>query len=42
MMSVILIAVIAFLLTIIGVLWANGIENMRDEYPEYKGDDFLN
>lgn len=24
------------------VLWANGIEYMRDNHPEYKGEDFLN
>jgi Na+/citrate or Na+/malate symporter len=27
--------------TIISILWANGIHNMKEEHPDYKGDDFL-
>jgi len=42
MTAVILVPIIAFLLTIIGVMWADGIEYMRDEHPDYKGEDFLN
>lgn len=42
MTAVILIPIIAFLLTIIGVMWADGIEYMMDEHPDYKGEDFLN
>jgi hypothetical protein len=26
----------------VGILWANGIENMKENDPDYKGDDFLN
>lgn len=32
-----------FLFTaIISYLWVKGITNMKDNYPDYKGDDFLN
>ena len=23
-------------------LWVNGIDHMKDNYPDYKGEDFLN
>ena len=23
-------------------LWVNGIDNMKDKHPDYKGEDFLN
>lgn len=23
-------------------LWVKGIDNMKDNYPDYKGEDFLN
>jgi hypothetical protein len=26
---------------IISYLWVRGIDKMKDEYPDYKGDDFL-
>jgi hypothetical protein len=26
---------------IISYLWARGIDKMKDEHPDYKGDDFL-
>lgn len=25
----------------ISFLWAKGIENMKDKYPDYKGNDFI-
>jgi hypothetical protein len=27
---------------IISYLWVRGINKMKDEHPDYKGDDFLN
>ena len=27
---------------IISYLWVRGIDKMKDEHPDYKGDDFLN
>jgi len=26
---------------VISILWANGISKMKEEHPDYKGDDFL-
>ena len=31
-----------FVSTIIAILWVKGIDNMKKNYPEYKGEDFLN
>jgi hypothetical protein len=30
------------LIAVISYLWANGIDKMKKEYPDYKGEDFLN
>jgi hypothetical protein len=30
------------LLIIISWLWASGIDNMKEDHPDYKGEDFLN
>ena len=30
------------LLLIISCLWAFGIDNMKKDHPDYKGEDFLN
>ena len=38
-MAVLITIVIAM---IIAILWANGIDNMNKNHPDYKGDDFLN
>ena len=38
-MAVLITIVIAM---IIAILWANGIDNMHKNHPDYKGDDFLN
>ena len=27
---------------IISYLWVRGIDNMKNQHPDYKGDDFLN
>jgi hypothetical protein len=26
---------------VIGILWANAISKMHEDYPDYKGEDFL-
>ena len=26
----------------IAILWVRGIDNMKNKYPDYKGEDFLN
>jgi len=26
----------------VAIMWANGIDNMKKNYPDYKGEDFLN
>ena len=28
--------------TIIAIFWVRGISNMKEKYPDYKGEDFLN
>lgn len=28
--------------SIIAILWVRGIDNMKKNHPDYKGDDFLN
>jgi len=27
---------------IVGLLLANGVDNMKEQHPDYKGEDFLN
>jgi len=35
--------IIAFVATVpIAILWANGISKMKEQHPDYKGEDFLN
>lgn len=36
------ISISLFFSTIIAVLWVRGIDNMKKNHPDYKGDDFLN
>ena len=38
MIAIILPAIIS---VIVGVLWVNGIDNMKENHPDYKGEDFL-
>lgn len=38
MAAIIISATISLILTII---WVRGIDNMKDEHPDYKGEDFL-
>jgi hypothetical protein len=38
MIAIILPAIIS---VIVGVLWVNGITNMKENHPDYKGEDFL-
>jgi len=34
---------VMFVITaIISYLWAQGIDNMKNQHPDYKGNDFLN
>ncbi len=35
-------AIILLIVTILAILWANGIDNMKENHPDYKGEDFLN
>jgi hypothetical protein len=30
------------IIAVISLAWANAIENMRDEHPDYKGEDMFN
>jgi hypothetical protein len=39
MIAIILPAIIS---VIVGILWVNGISNMKENHPDYKGEDFLN
>ena len=41
-MELILAAVISVVTGIISLLWVKGIDNMKKNYPDYKGEDFLN
>jgi Na+/citrate or Na+/malate symporter len=35
--------IITFIVTVlIAIVWANGINKMKEQYPDYKGEDFLN
>jgi hypothetical protein len=36
-----IIGIIILILTPIAWAWASGIENMHNEHPDYKGEDFL-
>ena len=36
------ILITVFISAIISFLWVRGIDNMKRNYPNYKGDDFLN
>lgn len=38
MIGIILPAIIS---VIVGILWVNGIDNMKENDPDYKGGDFL-
>ena len=39
MIAIVLPAIIS---VIVGILWVNGISNMKENHPDYKGEDFLN
>ena len=35
--------IIAFVVTVpIAIVWTNGISKMKEQHPDYKGEDFLN
>ena len=38
MIAIILPAIIS---VIVGILWVKGIDNMKENHPDYKGEDFL-
>jgi len=38
MMAMVIAAIVS---VIVGILWTNGISNMKEEHPDYKGNDFL-
>jgi hypothetical protein len=39
----ILVFIVMFIATaLISWMWVNGIDKMKNEHPDYKGDDFLN
>jgi hypothetical protein len=42
MVELIIAAVISVIAGIISLLWVNGISNMKENHPDYKGEDFLN
>jgi hypothetical protein len=42
MIKLIIAAIISVVAGIISLLWVNGIDNMKKNHPDYKGDDFLN
>jgi hypothetical protein len=37
-----IIIVISVLLTLVSYAWVKGIDNMNENYPDYKGEDFFN
>jgi hypothetical protein len=39
MISILVSAVVSI---IVGLLLANGVDNMKEQHPDYKGEDFLN
>ena len=39
---IILLIGVALALVLLSWAWANGIENMKEKHPDYKGDDWLN
>lgn len=38
-MGLIITAVVTLL---VSILWVRGLSNMKEKYPDYKGEDFLN
>jgi len=42
MVGLIVAAIISVVIGVIAFLWADGITNMKEKHPDYKGDDFLN
>ena len=42
MVGLIIPAVISVIAGVIAFLWADGISKMKNEHPDYKGEDFLN
>ena len=41
MVELIIAAVISVIAGIIALLWVEGIDHMKENHPEYKGEDFL-
>ena len=42
MVGLILSAIVSVIVGSIAFLWANEIDKMKNEHPDYKGEDFLN
>ena len=42
MVGIIIAAVVSIVAGVISLLWVNGIDNMKQNHPDYKGNDFLN
>ncbi len=41
-MNTLIVIAITLIITIpISIFWARGISNMKEKYPDYKGEDFL-
>ena len=40
--TMVTLAVLLFIVAVISIGWASGIHTMKEEHPEYKGNDFLN
>ena len=41
-MELIVAAIISIVAGVISFLWVQGIDNMKQNHPNYKGEDFLN
>lgn len=39
---ILLVITLLIIIITVGYFWATGIDNMKENYPEYKGEDFLN
>lgn len=35
------IGIVIFFAIFVSILWVNGIDHMKENHPDYKGDDFL-
>ena len=41
-MNILIISIVVIISTIIAIFWVKGIDNMKKNHPNYKGEDFLN